>query len=123
MTAKTLEQEAREAAEALLNEWKSDAYLDGLAQREFRPPNVREALVASYLAAATARDKEIVGLRAKLTEAKAAIRWMHGYDEPGTEDFPICPEGKRYAWRGVSRQQFAIVREACSEPIPLPEGE
>lgn len=74
-------------------------------------------------AAATARDKEVVGLRAKLTEAKAAIRWMHGYDEPGTEDFPICPEGKRYAWRGVSRQQFAIVREACSEPIPLPEGE
>jgi rhamnogalacturonyl hydrolase YesR len=58
---------------------------------------------------------------AQLTEAKSAIRWMHGYDEPGTEAFPICPEGKRYAWRGVSWQQFSIVREACAEQIPAPE--
>jgi len=67
------------------------------------------------------RDQEIERLRAKLDEAKSAIRWMHGYDEPGTEDFPFCPEGKRFAWRSVARQQFAIVREACAEPIPLPE--
>ena len=67
------------------------------------------------------RDSEIERLRVKLDEAKSAIRWMHGYDEPGTEDFPFCPEGKRFAWRSVARQQFAIVREACAEPIPLPE--
>lgn len=74
------------------------------------------------------RTAEIATLRARvaavsaqLTEAKSAIRWMHGYDEPGTEAFPICPEGKRYAWRGVSWQQFSIVREACAEQIPAPE--
>lgn len=74
------------------------------------------------------RTAEIATLRARvaemssqLTEAKSAIRWMHGYDEPGTEAFPICPEYKRYAWRGVARQQFAIVRDACAEPIPAPE--
>lgn len=91
-----------------------------------------EAFVAGYLRgysdrgveATASRDEyeqEIERLRAKLDEAKSAIRWMHGYDEPGTEDFPFCPEGKRFAWRSVARQQFAIVREACAEPIPLPE--
>lgn len=74
------------------------------------------------------RTAEIAILRARvaeassqLTEAKSAIRWMHGYDEPGTEAFPICHEYKRYAWRGVARKQFAIVREACAEPIPVPK--
>lgn len=83
---------------------------------------------AGYFDAALSRDAEIATLRARvaavsaqLTEAKSAIRWMHGYDEPGTEAFPICPEGKRYAWRGVSWQQFSIVREACAEQIPAPE--
>ena len=104
-----MEREAREAAKKL---WLG---LDPF------PIMARSAFVDGYLAAAAPRDQEIERLRAKLDEAKSAIRWMHGYDEPGTEDFPFCPEGKRFAWRSVARQQFAIVREACAEPIPLPE--
>lgn len=77
----------------------------------------KEGFDDGYLAGKTFAGMEIASLRAKLDAAKAAIRWMHGYDEPGTEDFPICPEGKRFAWRVVARQQFAIVREACADPL------
>lgn len=117
-----LQREAREAAKA--------AYPPGsgrLGHGIFNGEPAREGFrerywfEKGYLAAAAPREQEIERLRAKLDEAKSAIRWMHGYDEPGTEDFPFCPEGKRFAWRSVARQQFAIVREACAEPIPLPE--
>jgi len=114
-----LEREAREAAREKVSACFGEQHLveplDLNAQRAIK------AATYSYLAAAALREQEIERLRAKLDEAKSAIRWMHGYDEPGTEDFPFCPEGKRFAWRSVARQQFAIVREACAEPIPLPE--
>lgn len=62
MTAKTLEQEAREAA-IDHGEW-----LEGDADE-----TNADSYVAGYLAAAAARDKEIEALRARVAELEAQI--------------------------------------------------
>ena len=67
MTAKTLEQEAREAAEAFSRVvWRGGS-------REFRNGRIdtREDFRAGYLAAATARDKEIEELRERATQLES----------------------------------------------------
>jgi hypothetical protein len=56
--------------------------------------------------------KRLDAANAALREARAAIRWMHGYDEPNLPAFPVG--GKPYGWRRVS-SEFPAVRAAMEE--------
>lgn len=55
---------------------------------------------------------EITDLRQEVGNLQRAIRWYHGYDEPGTSSFPLCLDGPRYGWRSVARSEFPCVRRA-----------
>ena len=55
---------------------------------------------------------EITDLRQEVGNLQRAIRWYHGYDEPGTSSFPLCLDGPRCGWRSVARSEFPCVRRA-----------
>jgi len=149
MTAKTLEEEAREAAEA----YRKDSITNG--DNPVLAGCYSESFMDGYLAAATARDKEIENLRhtlshrdselwamtetAKSFAGKSKERaeeieelrardalWNEYVTLLATELQGLVGLAVAHGWQGnqASFEKGVQLRAALGiEPIPLPEGE